>query len=279
MQKSTEEETQAVLDLIKQTRHKVETLIQAGKKVHFIWDFDGVLIDSRSDDVFTASGYNLKTYFEYEERLLFDSPDCGPWLLPIAHTCGTLHTSQDIVTARSSFLALRVHLFCLAWNMPVRWMLFLGHQPKTDSFRIILESFKKDSSWHIFFVDDNRKHVETFNVVSKELEMSERAHGIVSPIIREYTEEQLRAHLDHVLHAEDSPVRIRKPENDCDGFTVLPGGLPQFKKILYGVQELTISNASHEELRRAFRKVFGPEYTDEDLEKRMHEFIVGLHTP
>lgn len=288
MRKSTEEEIKEVTKLVLATRERIKDLIQDGKKVHVIWDFDGVLADSRSDDVFTLMGFDVVRYFAYEERLLFQSPSNGQWLLPIAHNA-SMHPhftpdkfTQDIVTARSSFLAMRVQIFCLAWQLPMRWMLFLGHQPKKESYRIILESLKSDQDYIIFCVDDNEKHVKAFQDVSKELEIAERTVGIVSPVIRTYSEEELKKYLDLVMKATGNvPIRVRNPSDDGDGFVVLPNGRDQFREQLLALQSKQTEQGYHFELRNAFVKKFGEVgegvfKTEEDLEQAMREFIVGL---
>src|SRR3989338_6107774 len=188
MRQSTVEEIQESTDLVLSVREKIKGLLQSGRKVHVIWDFDGVLADSRSDDVFALGGFDIRAYFAHEERLLFQTPDKGPWLMPIAHNVGTAphfppeRFTQDIVTARSSMLAIRVHMFCLAWQLPIRWMLFLGHQPKKESYRIILASLKSDPDYFVFCVDDSAKHIEAFRSASAEEHMEDRTTGIVSPV-------------------------------------------------------------------------------------------------
>ena len=291
VEKSSQEDVSRVNTLVYSTRAKITELIKNGGKLHVIWDFDGVLADSRSDDVFKLTGYDLKTYFEYEERLLFESPGKGPWLLPIAHNCGSLphfpleRFTQDIVTARSSSLALRVHNFCISWTLPVRWMLCLGHQPKRESYRIILESLKNDPDYQIFCVDDSVKHVETFKDVAQELDMESRSFGIVSPVIRAYTEDELREYYARVMNATGgSPIRVRDPSDDFNGFIVLPKGLEQYRKIIKSVTDEHFSRGHHSELRQAFVRVngevgIGRFKTEEELEQAMREFIVSLHCP
>ncbi|MDP2669201.1 MAG: hypothetical protein Q8P07_05205 [bacterium] len=237
MFKSTKKEIEKNERLVADTKTAISTLIKNGKKVHIIWDFDGVLADSRSDDVFKLLNCDIKKYFEYEERLLFQSPGAGQWLLPIAHNTGIgIHFppeqfTQDIVTARSSFPAMRVQIFCLSWHVPTRWMLFIGHQPKEGSYRIILESLKHDPDSHIFCVDDSPKHIDTFSRVSKELSMESRSAGIFSPAIRTYTKTELEKHIESVLSAKgEKPLRVRDPSDNIRGFIVLPGGVAQFRE-------------------------------------------------
>src|SRR3989338_7653134 len=203
--KSSSEEIAKAEALVEQTEGRIKELKDQGKKVHIIWDFDFVLASGLSDDVFNLVNYDLEKYFEYESRLSWSRPQPGIWL-PLAEKVGKLHDSQDIVTARSGFLSFREMFFC-AWfsDDPLkwaRWILFIGHQAKTDSFRIIIDSFKKDGDVVIFFIDDNQKHVETFEQIALEMNLGERSFGVVSPRIRLYDKEQLELHYRSVIEAE-----------------------------------------------------------------------------
>src|SRR3989338_7309485 len=155
MRQSTVEEIQESTDLVLSVREKIKGLLQSGRKVHVIWDFDGVLADSRSDDVFALGGFDIRAYFAHEERLLFQTPDKGPWLMPIAHNVGTAphfppeRFTQDLVPARC---------------------------------RIILASLKSDPDYFVFCVDDSAKHIEAFRSASAEEHMEDRTTGIVSPV-------------------------------------------------------------------------------------------------
>ena len=71
----------------------------------------------------------------------------------------------------------------------MRWMLFLGHQPKKEAYRIILQSLKNDPDYYVFCVDDSSKHIETFKTVAEEEGMTSRSFPILSPITRTYSEE------------------------------------------------------------------------------------------
>ena len=239
MRRSTKREIWEANKLIVATREKLLALLQKGKKVHIVWDFDGVLIDSRSEDVFAISGFDLYKYFSHEECLLFESPSPGPWILPFIcneelkpyFQSGQL--TQDIVTARSSDISLRVHMFCLTWNLLVRWMLFLGHQPKKESYRIILQSLKNDPDCYIFCIDDAVKHIQAFNEISVELGIRERTFSVVAPVIRTYTEKELKEYITRIIEAEgDDPIRVRDPSDDMRGYIVLPSGLKGFRKRL-----------------------------------------------
>ena len=233
--KSTPQEIAQAKELVKNTEARIKSLVEGGKKVHIIWDFDFVLASGLSDDVFTLAGYNLNKYFEYESRLSWSRPQPGIWL-PLANKVDELQASQDIVTARSSFLAFRVMLFCtwfsadpLKW---VRWILFIGHQAKADSFRIIIDSFKKDDSVVIFFIDDNAKHIEAFDQVAGEMGLGERAVGIVAPKIRLYDKQQLELHYKSVMEATGTASTYVPgyPGGYIDGFVVMPNGIRGFRE-------------------------------------------------
>lgn len=234
--KSTPEEIASAKEMVRTTELQIRDLVCKDKKVHVVWDFDFVLASGLSDDIFSLVKFDLKKYFEYEARLCWSCPEQGIWL-PLATSVGLLHHSQDIVTTRSSYLAFRVMNFCLMKSMNpnwIRWMLFLGHQTKSDSFRIILDSFKNQPDVHIFFVDDAKKHVDAFLKTSSELEMSERTTGIVSPQVRNYTEEELEQHYNAVMASTgDKPVLVPH-YSGCGNFTVLPNGLSDFRKEAMG---------------------------------------------
>lgn len=233
--KSSPEEIAKAKEFVKNTEARIRSFIENGKKIHIIWDFDFVLASGLSDDVFTLTGYDLNKYFEYESRLSWSRPQPGIWL-PLANKVGELQVSQDIVTARSSFLAFRVMLFC-AWFSSdplkwVRWVLFIGHQAKLDSFRIIIDSFKKDENVVIFFIDDNPKHIEAFDQISKDIGLGDRTVSIVSPKIRLYGKEQLKLHYRSVMEAIDTtPTYVPGyPGGYIDGFVVMPDGIRGFRE-------------------------------------------------
>lgn len=250
--KSTPAEVVEAEKLVKTTKVNIQELVKLGKKVHIVWDFDFVFASGLSEDVFSLTGYNLEKYFEYEGRLCWQTPESGIWMT-LASEVGTLHQSQDIVTARSSYLAFRVMYFCMMKSLDpswVRWMLFLGHQTKSDSFRIILESFKKDPDAHIFFVDDAKKHVDNFLAAGEKIEMSARITGIVSPQIRRYTDEELKSHYDAVMSVSgDKPVIVPNYRKGYGGFTVLPNGLRGFRSEAMGVTVKLHMEAVVENLR------------------------------
>jgi len=291
IRRSTKKEVKKAWDLAYATRAKIKELLQNGKKVHAIWDFDGVLADGRSEDVLAITKFNLKKYFAYEERLLSEIPGEGQWLLGVAHSAPIKPNfpqkffSQDIVTARSSTLAVRVYIFCFAWRLKIRWILPVGHQSKKESYRIILKSLKSDPDYYVFCVDDNPKNIEDFKTVCAEEKMEDRTTGIVSPTLRKYNKKELKKHFTGVMKAKgDVPIRVRDPSNNLRGFIVLPMGAGQFIKQINAVVKSNIDEGHHFELRNAFVKVHGEVgkgcfKTEKDLERAMQEFIVGIHCP
>lgn len=236
--KSSPEEIKKAYELIRQTEQKIAELVAAGMKVHLIFDFDGVLASPLSEDILELTGGNLAKYFDYETRLIISPPRPGIWL-PLAKKVGSLHETQDIVTARSSFLAFRVMMFCM-WHCGdnhsqwVRWILPVGHQPKSGSFKIILDSFKSNPDVFIFFIDDTKKHVDAFHQTSADLAMTERTAGIVSPKIREYTKEQLQWHYERIMEAngENPEIVPGTPGGYSSGFLTLPNRIKGFRSMM-----------------------------------------------
>lgn len=231
--KSTREEVRALDQLVRGTKDDILGLQEAGKRVHIIWDFDFVLSTGLSDDVAALTGRDLKKYFDYEERLCFNPPLANAWFR-IAREVGHLHASQDIVTARSSYLAFRVMLFCL-WRSRdpgfMRWILPIGHQPKGESFKIILNNLKDDPHMHVFFVDDAKKHVDLFAEVANGIGMGNRTRSILAPRVRDYTDEELKEHYDAVIGAKgDGFVAVPHWKRGEPDFIVAPQGVKQFRE-------------------------------------------------
>jgi hypothetical protein len=215
---STPEQLRQCERYVRAKELKIKRLVAAGKKVHVIWDVDSVLVNGRGDDSFGLLGFDVKKYFTLEERLVTQALEDGPWA-SLARKCGEpgYQQSQDIVTARSSFLALRVMFFLLNGftEGQIRWQLFVGHQPKAESYRIILKSFEKDPDTHVICVDDAKKHVDAFVAVAAELGMSARCHGINAPTVRTYDEAELRREIDAVMNPQsDRPfiVEVKRRE-------------------------------------------------------------------
>ncbi len=261
-QPSTPEELRACERLIRAKELRIRRLVAAGKKVHIIWDVDHVLVSGRSDDAFGVLGYDVRKYFQLEERLVTQPLEWGPWA-PLANRCGEpgLQTSQDIVTARSSFLALRVMFFLLMQGsgIPIRWQLFVGHQPKSDSYRIILQSFLKDPDTHIFCVDDAKKHVDAFIAVAAELGMTDRCHGVLAPQIRRYDEAEVRREIDGVLSATgDRPTLIevspRRPDRMERYVQVVPDPAKAMRTMLMGASMEAHMRATVDRYRETLEK-------------------------
>lgn len=208
-EKSNEDSLERSRRQVTAIRRIVEHHLLHGKKVHFVWDVDHVLVSGRSDDAFALLGYDVDKYFTYEERLLFEPLEPGPWA-GLAMECGDLHHTQDIVTARSSYLAMRVMYFLIAKKILTRWQLFVGHQSKRESFRIILDSLKQDADTFIIYVDDAQKHVETFRALTEELGMADRCLGVLAHQVREYSEDELRHEISEVSRGKGStPFLVR----------------------------------------------------------------------
>ena len=196
--RSTRIERLACQRLVRQTEREILRRIERGEKVHVIWDMDHVLVSGRSDDAFALLGFDVNKYFTYEERLLVEPLEPGPWT-GLAQRLSRSSATQDIVTARSSFLAMRVMFFLVCQMINVRWQLFVGHQPKTESYRIILRSIEKDPTVHVYCIDDAAKHIDAFNVVATELGLTSRCHGIIAPQIRLHSEDELQREIKGVM--------------------------------------------------------------------------------
>lgn len=209
---STPEELQACEASVRSVREEIRHLVAAGKKVHVIWDIDHVLASGRSEDVFTYLKFVVPEYFRYEERLLTQLLEKGPWA-GLAQECGKegMHASQDVVTARSSYLAMRVMFFLIEERIPIRWELLVGHQPKSESYRIILKHFEKDANTHIFSIDDAKKHNDAFDLVAAEMRMQDRCRSILGPQIRRYEPEDIAYEAEGVLSASDREPFVLRP--------------------------------------------------------------------
>lgn len=234
MQRSSPEDVQRVESLVRGVTERIISLRKQGKRVHVIWDFDHVLAEGRSEDVLTLCK-DLPTYFEYEERLCLEAPRPGPWL-SLALRCAELGVTQDIVTARSSLLSFRVILFCLEHNLPIRWQLFVGHQPKEASYRIIFESLQQEEGdYYAFMVDDSERNVELFRGVRQDFSPREKAlsGSIVAPRIRTYNERELRLHLTRVLRATGGPTLVRHELRGHSDFVVVPGGRKHMRGVFF----------------------------------------------
>ena len=210
-QPSTPEELQRSAEQVRELVDLIRRLRAEGWDVHLIWDVDRVLVSGRSDDAFVYLGCKVERYFDHEERLFTQILEDGPFAT-IARACGEagMHQSQDIVTARSSFLGLRVMYFLLQnFGIDMRWTLQVGHQSKEDSYRIILESWKRNPRAFIISVDDAKKHNEAFDAAAAKLDMRDHTRSILAHIVRDYTEDEMRHEVDAVMAAQgDHPVFV-----------------------------------------------------------------------
>lgn len=273
---SSPRELRRMAALVRLTRLRIKKLVAQGKRVHIIWDVDYVLCSGRSEDAFSLLGLDVGKYFTYEERLIAERLEAGPWL-GLALSCGEsgMQASQDVVTARSSFLALRAIYFLLSWRIPVRWQLFVGHQSKAESYRIILKSFEKDPDTHVFCVDDGKKHVDAFQSVAKELGMGERCHGVLSPQVREWNEDELGHEVEAVMAASGKEPAFMRVYNTATGAVkrmvpIVPNPLEHLRGV-FGDQhsevwKKTVVEEMRPELEKFAREVMpGRVPTDDEL--------------
>lgn len=227
--RSTPEDIAGCEALVERVIAKIKALKANGMRVHIIWDFDGVLGGARDEDVFTVLNYDVPTYYAYQERLFRTLPEDGPWAR-VADLCGTLHDSQDIVTARSRFAPLRAYAWLTARRLSTRWMMFVGHQSKSGAYGIILESFEDDPRTHILTIDDSARHVQDFGNTAVKYHMTHQAEAIWTPRIRLYDEKEIKREAQLVLgFKEDSPrwVSVRKPTNTDPGRVILVSPDPE----------------------------------------------------
>lgn len=237
MKKSTLEEILAVQELVEDTETRCRELLADGKKIHFIWDVDHCLVSGRSHDVFEITGYDVQKFQRYEERQFLQILGNGPWTR-FATKRGWLFDSHDIVTARAAFPALRVMAFCIARNlMPMREMLFVGNQPKTESYRALLRDFVDKPDWHVFIVDDSPRHIADFCKVVGELnenldeDLGQRFHPIHSPRIRHYTKDELRAHYLNATLPLDSPYYSSTGVGEGRSFLITPNPYDRMRRM------------------------------------------------
>lgn len=182
-----------------QVAGQIASLKRAGRKVHVIFDVDHVLVSGRSHDVFDmVLKRDVGPYREYEARQFLQLMDEGPYT-DLARLVNAMHDSQDIVTARAGYSALRVMFFCLAKRLKFHDMLFVGGQSKATSYSEILKRFKGDRDWHVFMLDDSRKHVDDFERVARDMGMHQRCYPLLTRQERSYTEDELRLHFDDVM--------------------------------------------------------------------------------
>lgn len=234
---SSAEEIQEVNAFTRKVHEFIQELMDQGKKVHIIWDVDHVLVSGRSDEIFTLLGFNVAKYFQYEERLITEMLEPGPWANLAKQTC-TWGITQDIVTARSSFLALRVTYFLLSQRLRMRWQLFVGHQSKAESYRIILSSFAKEPNTIIISIDDAVKHVDAFHKIVTELHMQDRCIGVLAPKLHRYSEAELKKEIDLVLSPDATEpfraeVRLDPPGENNRIIMVTPNAQEVLQRMFF----------------------------------------------
>lgn len=236
-----------------------------------------MLATGQSDDVFTITNRNLEKFFEYEERLCLDAPQATNWV-DLAQASGLLHHSQDIVTARSSYLSFRVMIFCLSWGLPMRWQLFIGHQPKKESYRIILDSFKNSPEWHIIIIDDAEKHLNSFKEAAEETNMAGGYSAILTPQIRHYTEDQLKLHYKKIMGAEGAPSEIlddsMRPGMAKGVYFVLPNGRKHLKKKLLRPTDINLHKEKVVNAIREPLEKFSDDVTPNEPKTTEHLFFL-----
>lgn len=212
--KSTKKEILKAQQRVFTTEQEIRNLLNDGFHVHLILDVDGVLVSSRSDDVFELLGRDLRNYFEYEERLCMQPFEPGPWLSLVKKTF-EWGVTQEIVTARSGRSALRFNLFLLTWIKQwdlVGQVFSIGHQSKFESYRIMVERVGEDPHTHIFLIDDSERNIAAFNeVVEQKEHMRSRLHAVHALPVRTYTKKELEAHVRAVL----------SPSELCEPFSLL----------------------------------------------------------
>jgi hypothetical protein len=177
-----------------------------------IMDFDGTIVDPRSEDVFEILQGDLEKFFLYEKRMLLEVPGHGLWAWVLSGTHQAFE-AVDVVTNRSSGLEIRVKFFFLEEGLRFRWGIFCGHQSKAGGYRIIMERLRDQPDYHVIMSDNSAKNVADFEAVSQELNMENRTTGILCPTIRQYTKKQLQTHVERVLSLKGDG--ILKIPDDC----------------------------------------------------------------
>lgn len=271
-QPSTPEELQRSEDQVREVLSLIRRLRAEGKDVHLIWDVDRVLVSGRSDDAFAYLGFDVSRYFTHEERLFTNALEDGPFV-KLARKCGEdgMHQTQDIVTARSSFLGLRVIFFLLFnWPININWMLQVGHQSKKDSYRIILEACRKNEKMHVISVDDAKKHNVDFDAAAAELGMSDRCHSILAHPVRNYTEEELRHEIDAVMAAEGSrPIFVETFDTSTGQrkrcVQVTPAARDTMRSMLHMISQRIHVQATVDRLREPLEAFARREMPDEPI--------------
>jgi len=243
LRQSTVQELRDIRELVAKTERKIADLVRDGWHVEIFWDFDHVLMDGRSDDIFELVGKNMVAYYRYEERMLTQLPHNGPWAR-VARRCGSLHQTQSVITARATYTLPRAHTFVLMRDIHLRRLLAVGSQPKTGSYRVTMqEAFADNPKTFIFMVDDGEHHVRNFNEVAEEMGVTDRTEAILSPRIRLYTFEDLEEHYRAVMDPTRTEI-FHIHEGCVPGvagprytFQVAPRGREAYRELLEGMME------------------------------------------
>lgn len=254
---SSSQDIFALASLVDRTGNEIARLRREGKRVHMIWDFDFVLAFGLSEDVFDLSGRDIAKFLEYENRLCLESLRKGPWLR-LALQAGSLHQSQDIVTARAGIAGYRAMVSCIEWSPApdfIRATYCVGQQPKRESFRAILSPLRDENDVHVFFVDDTPEVALQFDAVAEEMGMGAQTRSIVSPRLREYTRADLENHYDAVMSARgEGVVLVPHWRKGHSSFHVVPSGARRLRDIVLGNQVEVFKEGFVDRHRSALRK-------------------------
>jgi len=242
---STIAERRALRNLIDETAAEIRRLVSEGHEVTLILDVDHVLIDGRSDDIFELLDHDLSGYFAYEERLLLQVANEGPWTT-LARRCGEpgFQQTQVVVTARSTYTSFRALQFTLHRGIPIAYHYSVGSQSKAESYRLVLEAaFREGRKSFVFMVDDGERHCRDFERVAEEMGVTENSKAILSPRIRHYDFAQLQAHYQAVMDPERTSL-FHLHEGSIPGirgprytFLVAPRGRLELRDMLEGMME------------------------------------------
>jgi hypothetical protein len=239
----TDEKTRMTVEaMVRFAGQEMRDARECGFKVVAIWDADGVAIGPRSDDVFRTCCSGLDQYYEYEARLLASDPERTPWtsLIEQLHNFGIV---SHVVTARAGTPMLRLQHF-LATRIPdLQVILGVGSQCKGSSYQMLLEEVAGTDTM-VFLIEDTQRHIEAFGLSARQLGVASRIRPFLTPIIREYSEAELRAHFHAVMHAFGTdPVLVPHEHPLHRPFLVLPEGKSTYARELFLFHEQLRSRA------------------------------------
>lgn len=233
---STLSELMDMRSLVNNTVERIKQLVREGYYVVLFLDFDFVIIDGRSEDIYHLVDRNLVKYSAYEKRMLLQKAYDGAWA-DVARSCGTLYQELGIITARSTFTSLRALNHVVHHGLNVSFHNSVGSQKKTLSYRIALEQLKREQKkFFVFMVDDGKHHCDDFTEVAADLGLSDCTEAIRSPQIRHYSLEDLQAHYEAVMDPKRKGIFILH-EGRVPGlpgpryeFVVCASGLADYRK-------------------------------------------------